>query len=286
MSKDHYRVLGVLDDAEDIVIKAAYKALAQRYHPDKWAGDSAEANRRMVEINEAYGVLSDPVKRKEYDSQREKGTYQAEPEADDLNASVEADWNKVIEYFPDLVDMATGLAALSPSLVYSYKVILLDAKNFNDRQALADRLEDHYFEKYFGSNTDIRRFAKRLITVGNRSAAKELNEAINLLGSQVDPSIIIERVKKKYQMRLDSPKEISLAKLLKIIENQFDLESHQTFEAAWSILLALGYRPRDKTWLFSTSYAITDKGETRELSRSQFVAFAIEVGERYLLGAS
>lgn len=85
MSKDYYRVLGVLDDAEDIVIKAAYKALAQRYHPDKWVGDKTEANRRMTEINEAYGVLSDPVKRKAYDSARDKATYQAEPEADDLN---------------------------------------------------------------------------------------------------------------------------------------------------------------------------------------------------------
>jgi DnaJ-class molecular chaperone len=33
--KDYYRILGVLDDAEDIVIKAAYRALAQRYHPDQ-----------------------------------------------------------------------------------------------------------------------------------------------------------------------------------------------------------------------------------------------------------
>ena len=38
--KDYYRTLGVLDDAEDIIIRAAYKALAQRYHPDKWKGDA------------------------------------------------------------------------------------------------------------------------------------------------------------------------------------------------------------------------------------------------------
>jgi len=37
MKKDHYQILGVIQDAEDIVIKAAYRALAQRYHPDKWA---------------------------------------------------------------------------------------------------------------------------------------------------------------------------------------------------------------------------------------------------------
>ncbi|MFM7010173.1 MAG: DnaJ domain-containing protein, partial [Betaproteobacteria bacterium] len=65
--KDYYRILGVLDDAEDIIIRAAYKALAQRYHPDKWTGDKEQANRKMSEINEAYEVLSDAAKRKAYD---------------------------------------------------------------------------------------------------------------------------------------------------------------------------------------------------------------------------
>ena len=200
MQKDYYRVLGVLDDAEDIVIKAAYKALAQRYHPDKWAGDSAEATRRIADINEAYGVLSDPVKRKVYDAQREKAAYQAEPESDDLNSSVEADWNKVIEYSPDLVEIAAGLAKISPSLVYSYKVILIDTKRFNEREALAERLEAHYFEKYFGSNLNIRLFAKHLIISNKRSAAKELNEAVTLLGSDFDFNIIIERINLKFQL--------------------------------------------------------------------------------------
>ena len=67
---DYYRVLGVLDDAEDIVIRAAYRALAQRYHPDKWQGDQAEATRRMAEINAAYAVLSSSVQRHAYDLTR------------------------------------------------------------------------------------------------------------------------------------------------------------------------------------------------------------------------
>ena len=67
--KDYYRTLGVLDDAEDIIIRAAYKALAQRYHPDKWKGDPQKANKRMSDINEAYDVLSDSAKRKKYDEE-------------------------------------------------------------------------------------------------------------------------------------------------------------------------------------------------------------------------
>ena len=71
--KDYYKILGILDDAEDIIIRAAYKALAQKYHPDKWRGDVNEINLRMTEINEAYQVLSDKDKKAKYD--REYFTY-------------------------------------------------------------------------------------------------------------------------------------------------------------------------------------------------------------------
>jgi uncharacterized protein YlxW (UPF0749 family) len=68
--KDYYVILGVVPTAEDVVIRAAYKALVQRYHPDRCSGDQTEANAKMAEINEAYGLLSDPVKRKQYDADR------------------------------------------------------------------------------------------------------------------------------------------------------------------------------------------------------------------------
>ena len=70
INQDHYSTLGVLPDAEDIVITAAFRALAQRYHPDRWKGDSAEAHRRMSEINAAYQVLGDKKRRADYDTSR------------------------------------------------------------------------------------------------------------------------------------------------------------------------------------------------------------------------
>jgi curved DNA-binding protein CbpA len=73
-AKNLYQVLGVQEDAEDIVIRAAYKALAQKYHPDKWSGDVSEATRLMAELNNAYKILSDPVKRREYDEGFHSGT--------------------------------------------------------------------------------------------------------------------------------------------------------------------------------------------------------------------
>lgn len=68
--QDHYKVLGVAPTAEDAVIRAAYRALAQKYHPDRWLEDPAQANARMAEINAAYNVLSNPALRKEYDLSR------------------------------------------------------------------------------------------------------------------------------------------------------------------------------------------------------------------------
>ena len=73
-AQDHYANLGVLPAAEDIVIRAAYRALSQKYHPDVWTGDRTEAMRRMQKINEAYAVLSNSAKREEYDHQRSDAT--------------------------------------------------------------------------------------------------------------------------------------------------------------------------------------------------------------------
>ena len=64
--KDYYDVLGVGRKASQQAIKEAYRKLAFQYHPDKNKGDPA-ATQKMKDINEAYAVLSDPSKRKEYD---------------------------------------------------------------------------------------------------------------------------------------------------------------------------------------------------------------------------
>ena len=58
-STNLYEVLGVSPQAEDIVIRAAYRALAQRYHPDKSDEPKETAALRMRSIQEAYQVLSD-----------------------------------------------------------------------------------------------------------------------------------------------------------------------------------------------------------------------------------
>lgn len=64
--RDYYEVLGVDKGADDAAIKKAYRVLAKKYHPDMNPGD-AEAEKKFKEASEAYAVLSDPDKRRQYD---------------------------------------------------------------------------------------------------------------------------------------------------------------------------------------------------------------------------
>jgi curved DNA-binding protein CbpA len=67
--QDHYEVLRITPDASEAEIKEAYRKLAFLYHPDRNEAGQ-EASKKMKEINEAYAILSDPIKRREYDIPR------------------------------------------------------------------------------------------------------------------------------------------------------------------------------------------------------------------------
>lgn len=67
--KDYYVVLGIQPDADDKTIKQAYRKLVRQYHPDVNPGDK-QAEERFKEISEAYEALSDPEKRRQYETLR------------------------------------------------------------------------------------------------------------------------------------------------------------------------------------------------------------------------
>lgn len=64
--RDYYEVLGVDKNADEAAVKKAYRVLAKKYHPDMNPGDK-EAEKKFKEASEAYAVLSDPEKKRQYD---------------------------------------------------------------------------------------------------------------------------------------------------------------------------------------------------------------------------
>ena len=77
LATDYYRVLGVSRSADTSEIKKAYRKLARKFHPDVNPGNQ-EAEQKFKEIQEAYAVLSDADKRKQYDTY---GTVDGDPAA-------------------------------------------------------------------------------------------------------------------------------------------------------------------------------------------------------------
>lgn len=87
---DYYEILEINKDASSEVIKAAYKALAKKYHPDNWAENTAEYEEKSKLLNEAYSVLSDTKKRMAYDErlQYSKTEYSESRYSESVNNNV------------------------------------------------------------------------------------------------------------------------------------------------------------------------------------------------------
>lgn len=66
--RTHYMNLHIIETADPVVIKASFRALAQKYHPDRNPKNAKEAERIFKVLNDAYTVLSDPTSRAEYDA--------------------------------------------------------------------------------------------------------------------------------------------------------------------------------------------------------------------------
>lgn len=215
MEDDLYEILGVLPSAEDIVITAAYRVLAQRYHPDRWAGPPDEAHERMAAINRAYETLKDSARRAAYDAQRTKKAQASyEQQQDEGREEVftqaindlEARWKIAADVFPDLNTLRTNLSKLSSALAFSFVTVMLEKKAFNDRQALAAHMQDMFLERYFGTDPKIKEFALELIELGVRDAARMLNELVDVLGSNVPAEPLIERVQQTHRDAIKSVK--------------------------------------------------------------------------------
>jgi curved DNA-binding protein CbpA len=275
-NKDYYRILGVLEDAEDIVIKAAYRALAQKYHPDKFQGAAKVAEERMKEINEAYAVLSDVVSRKKYDAQRGKAEYEDDTNVDseDMLHSLDKDWSDVIQFYPDLDEIADALRKYSSQLEYTFKVVLLETKNFKDRNNLSKSLQLNFIQKYFGKNKTINKFAQILFQKNRRDVLKKLNRAVNLLGDGIEPEVVIAKFKQEFGEGITSDLDSKIKDYAKDLSRENTYPNASYIFRAVEFLKLLGMTVEQKGIFFTEFQVIDDKGKTYIFDPEDFLEFA------------
>jgi DnaJ-domain-containing protein 1 len=272
---DLYSILGVLPTAEPIVITAAYRALAQRYHPDRWKGSPEEAHNRMSEINRAYSVLSDAEKRKQYDKNRESqngvaSNFQStnDPIFEAALLEVEEKWQIACSVFEDLPKLRDQLQKISASLAFAFVTLLLESKLFSKRQDLASRLEKDFLRQFFGTNEQIIFCARRLIFSGNRDAALALNRLVNVLGPEIDANLIIDKIAEQFQLHsICKNQEAEERRSVRIKELIRLTSATSEFEYARGLAETVGYTVREISkglFSFSEIEVIDKKGESKK----------------------
>ena len=198
----HYDTLGVSIDAEPEVIKAAYRALCKKYHPDITTFPKKEAEERMKAINLAYEVLGNPDSRRQYDSTmgRDNDFDSTFDRSETFENETEEAWAFARKYFPNIDQNYKQLARISQVLANTYRLTLIEKKKFNTDQAdaLRSRLEKEYLTRYFGKEPAIREFGLKLILKKKREAALELNKAVKTFGKNIDPQVLIYKISKEF----------------------------------------------------------------------------------------
>ena len=186
--KNYYAILGVHHDAELIVIKAAYRAMVKKYHPDTFEGDKAEAEEKIRDITEAYETLSNAEKRKHYDSEFAEqsghddfGDYQRNEFYED-NSQVNEDWAVIIEVHPEAELARRDLAKLSKKLALVFQSVLIEGKLSHKSADTAKVMEAQFLKTYFGPHKKLQNLAKEALMQNRQDLAKEINKKVVLLG--------------------------------------------------------------------------------------------------------
>lgn len=197
---NYYNLLGVQPDAEQEVIKAAYKALSKKYHPDTSSLPKSEAEARMKEINEAYEVLSNYVKRTEYDKEFDSSQYATDD--DNINEAFddyfEEKWAFAIEYFPRLSKYFNELSEVSTSLAQSYRITIILYQDYDKALSIKKKMLTDFMNRYFGKDPLNHKLALFLIENKETEAAKELNRAICQFGDKLRPYQLEKKIIEKY----------------------------------------------------------------------------------------
>jgi curved DNA-binding protein CbpA len=209
--KDYYADLGVLPDVSKEVIRAVYLALAKRFHPDS-GGEHADQD-KLKTINAAYEILYDKNSRKKYDEGRtdhQQSSYNrdVDDEEDLFDDELVDDWEFAVEYYPELEELRKEVSAISSTLSVVFQRTILGTKNFKAASQVKSQVVENFIERYFGTDAVVKRFAVLLLKTGRRDVAKELNRAVLVFGSELDPKTVIPKIRFKFDIPDEDKSEI------------------------------------------------------------------------------
>lgn len=179
--RTYYDVLGVATDTPDVVIKAAFRALAKTYHPDGAGGEAGDPE-RFIEIQTAYAVLSNPDSRSEYDAGLREALASSQfpgegrPIAGAANGGVP--WSHALPENIEAERIHARLGLYSDALAQSFHEAFVRGECGDDVAGYADDLEKAFFREFFGEDTDVQALARLLLLRSRSGAALTLNQLV------------------------------------------------------------------------------------------------------------
>lgn len=284
--KTFYELLGVREDADPRIIRAAYRTMAQAFHPDRYDGNKDEANKKMSELNVAYEVLSDPERRANYDNKlnrkskdhpsSESGKQQASSEKNTQKKPSKTDsdpWEIARQAYPEIERIYRELMTINGGLGDEFRSVLIRETAYHRADDVAIRMRDEFLSKYYGDDEDIKKFALEVIRLGNKSMAKYLNEVVVALGNSASIDVIHKLFSEKYPHHAKRVRRETLAPhLLDRIKKGL-----LTLDEAIYLTKSLGGKVyEDHDGLYVASLNGTDeKGMSAKYFRSRFLQSAL-----------
>jgi curved DNA-binding protein CbpA len=179
--RTYYDVLGVAADTPDVVIKAAFRALAKEYHPDGPSVEPGDTD-RFIEIQTAYAVLSKPQSRSEYDAElRETLQLPVHVQDDEPapgNALSPMQWQPASQSAAEIERLCARLGLYSESLAQSFHEAYLRGECGDEPARFAAEMEKSFFREYFGEDNDVQTLARLLLLGSRTGAALTLNQLV------------------------------------------------------------------------------------------------------------
>lgn len=177
---DPFEVLGVSRTASPEVIRAAYRALAKEFHPDRASGN----NGRMAELNAAYEILNSEEKRAYYLKNEAPHIEPHHKPAAAIQRTIykSREWQVAATAFPAITDLYLQLERIHPTLAERFAQSLLAEKKFEMLDYKSSRIRFDFLRENFGHDWRLQELGKYLLIGQMLDDVDRLKEMLSVLG--------------------------------------------------------------------------------------------------------